>query len=69
MSDELKPYFSREKIDIPSVRHIGLARRANKNILIALLTTDASLEEFQLVFSILDEIEDSIRRSDETEMW
>lgn len=62
VSDELKPYFSREKISIASLRYIGLARRANKNILIALLTTDASLEEFQLLFSILDEIEDRIQR-------
>ncbi|MBU7015007.1 MAG: hypothetical protein HXS52_11475 [Theionarchaea archaeon] len=69
VSDELRPYFPREEISIASLRHIGLARRANKNILIALLTTDASLEEFQLVFSILDEIEDRIRGSNEPETW
>jgi hypothetical protein len=69
VSDELKPYFSREEIDIASLRYIGLARKANKNILIALLTTDASLEEFQRVFSILDEIEDKIRKSNEPEVW
>jgi hypothetical protein len=69
ISDELKPCFSREEISIASLRYIGLARRADKNILIALLTTDASLEEFQLLFSILDEIEDKIRGNNETEIW
>ncbi|MBU7024240.1 MAG: hypothetical protein HXS40_08745 [Theionarchaea archaeon] len=69
VSDELKPYFPREEVNISSLRYIGLARRANKNILIALLTTDASLEEFQLVFSTFDEIEDRIRKSNEPEVW
>jgi hypothetical protein len=69
VSGELKPYFPRKEISIASLRYIGLARRARRNILIALLTTDASLEEFQRVFSILDEIEDRIRKSNEPEVW
>ena len=69
ISDELKPYFPRKETSIASLRHIGLARRSNRNILIALLTTEASLEDFQLVFSILDEIEDRIRKSNEPEVW
>ncbi len=60
ISDDLMPYVHHIP-DIPSLRYLGIAHRNNQNILIALLTKDASMEEFSLIFQVLDRIEESIQ--------
>jgi hypothetical protein len=60
---ELLPYLPEDMPDIPHLKCIELARWKNENILLALLGEKALIEEFSLIFEVLDQIEKNIEEN------
>jgi len=57
---ELLPYLPKNMPDLPHLKCIELARWKNKNILLVFLDENASIEEFNQIFIILNQIEKKI---------
>jgi hypothetical protein len=57
---ELLPYLPERMPDLPHLKCIELARWKNENILVVFLDENATIEEFKLIFLILDQIEKKI---------
>jgi len=63
INKELLPYLPEDMPDIPQLKCIELARWKNENILLALLGEKALIEEFSLIFEVLDLIEKNIEEN------